>query len=55
MVPTGCHQRARTYSYVRSTLDNEAVGETVEANGTALLVQVNLLFRKEVADPAAGT
>lgn len=44
-----------TYSDVRSTLDNEAVGETVKANGTTLLIQVDLLFRQEVSNSAAGT
>lgn len=44
-----------TYSDVRSTLDNEAVGETVKANGATLLIQVDLLFRQEVGNSAAGT
>lgn len=44
-----------TYSDIRSTLDNEAVGETVKANGATLLVQVDLLFRQEVGNSAAGT
>ncbi len=49
-------QRANwTYSDVRSTLDNEAVGETVKANGATLLIQVDLLFRQEVCNSAAGT
>lgn len=48
-------QTSSTYSDVRSTLDNEAVGETVKANGATLLVQVDLLFRQEVGNSAAGT
>lgn len=44
-----------TYSYVRSTLDNEAVGETVKANGATLLIQVDLFFRQKVGNSAAGT
>lgn len=44
-----------TYGDVRSTLDNEAVCETVKANGATLLIQVDLLFRQEVGNSAAGT
>ena len=44
-----------TYSDVRGTFDNEAVGETVKANGATLLVQVDLLFRQKVSNSAAGT
>lgn len=44
-----------THSDVRSTLDNEAMGETVKANGATLLIQVDLFFRKEMGDSAAGT
>lgn len=44
-----------THSDVRSTLDNEAVGETVEADGATLLIQIDLLLRKEVGNSAAGT
>lgn len=44
-----------THSDVRSTLDNEAMGETVKANGATLLIQVDLLFRKEMGNSAAGT
>lgn len=45
----------RTHRDVRGTLDNEAVGETVKANGATLLIQVDLLFRQEVSNSAAGT
>lgn len=31
------------------------MGETVKANGATLLVQVDLLFRQEVGNSAAGT
>lgn len=48
-------QKNWTHSDVRCTLDNEAVGETVKANGAALLIQVDLLFRQEVSNSAAGT
>lgn len=48
-------QKKWTHSDVRCTLDNEAVGETVEANGAALLIQVDLLFGQEVSNSAAGT
>lgn len=44
-----------THSDIRSTLDNEAMGETVKANGATLLIQVHLFFRKEMGDSAAGT
>lgn len=44
-----------THSDVGSTLDNEAMGETVKANGATLLIQVDLLFRKEMGNSAAGT
>lgn len=44
-----------THSDVRSTLYDEAMGETVKANGTTLLIQVDLLFRKEMSNSAAGT
>lgn len=44
-----------THSDVRSTLDNEAMGETVKANGATLLIQVDLLFRKKMGNSAAGT
>lgn len=46
---------SKTYSDVRSTLDNEAVGETVKSNGATLLIQVDLLFWQEVGNSAAGT
>lgn len=48
-------QNVWTYSDVRGTLDDEAVCETVEANGAALLIQVDLFFRQEVGNSAAGT
>lgn len=44
-----------THSDVRSTLDNEAMGKTVKANGATLLIQVDLFFRKEMGNSAAGT
>ena len=44
-----------THSDVRSALDNEAVCETVKANSAALLIQVDLFFRQEVGNSAAGT
>lgn len=44
-----------TYGDVRSTLDNEAMGETVKANGATLLIQVDLLFREKMGNSAAGT
>lgn len=44
-----------THGDVRSTLDNEAMGETVKANGTTLLIQVDLLFWKKMGNSAAGT
>ena len=55
-----CHQVVRTvtnptYSNVRGTLHDEAVSEAVKADGATLLVQVNLLFRQEVSNPAACT
>lgn len=31
------------------------MGETVKANGATLLIQVDLFFRKEMGDSAAGT
>lgn len=31
------------------------MGETVKANGATLLIQVDLLFRKEMGNSAAGT
>ena len=44
-----------TYSNVGGTLDDEAVSEAVKADGATLLVQVHLLFRQEVSNPAACT
>ena len=44
-----------THGDVRGTLDDEAVCEAVQADGAALLVQIDLLLRQEVGDPAAGT
>lgn len=49
------HGSEWTYSDVRSTLDNEAVGKTVKANGATLLIQIDLLFRKEMGNSAACT
>lgn len=45
----------RTHRDVRSTFDNEAMCETVKANGATLLIQVDLFFRQEVGNSAAGT
>lgn len=44
-----------THSDVRGTLDNEAVGETIKADGATLLIQVDLLFRQKVGNAAAST
>lgn len=44
-----------THCDVRSTFDNEAMCETVKADGATLLIQVDLFFRQEVGDSTAGT
>lgn len=44
-----------THSDVRGTLDNEAVGETIKADGATLLIQVDLLFRQKMGNAAAST
>lgn len=44
----------RPYQNIRRALDDKAVGEAVQPDGATLLVEVHLLFRQEMAYPAAG-
>lgn len=44
-----------THSEVWSTLDDEAVSKAVQPDCTTLLVQVHLLLRQEMSNPAACT
>lgn len=48
-------ERSGVYRDVWGTLDDEAVGEAVQPDGAALLVQVHLLLGEKVGNPAART
>lgn len=51
----GSQETCGSYRDVRGTLDYEAVGETIKADGPTLLIQVDLLFRQKVGNSAAST